>query len=701
MCQNCYINKGFYVIIFLTNNKHKGDRYTMKKAQKRIIAIVLIATLVVTGIGAMVGVVLADNEKKVNIAFTSDMHSNLNSYVTPYHGQKGTNIGGFARVSSIINEERAKHPDLLYIDGGDFSMGTLFHTLYETQAVELRLLGAMGCDVTTWGNHEFNFGSEGVRKMLTAAMNSGDKLPQMVECNIDWSNPGDEQSTKDVFDKYGIKKYTMINKGGVNIAVIGVFGDNALACEPTCTVNFMTGDKRIQAVKDTVADIKKNENADMIVVTSHCGLDGDIEAGKTEDQQLAKAVPEIDFILAGHSHTELEEPLKIGNTYIGACGEYTQTVGTLEMKQKSDGRWELESYKLVPTLDTVPSDPVIQGRIDEFAKSIDTEYLSQFGLTKDQVIAYSDFDFCSEDALEKDHEGQNLGELIADAYLYEARQVEPNTKFDIGVVPSGTIRGTYSKGNITTNDVFNSFSLGMGADKIPGYPLIKVYLTGAEMKTAAEIDASVSDLFPGTRLFMSGEDFTFNPNRLLLNKVTDVKFVDENGNKSDFDDNKLYCVVADLYSGQMLGSVSDASYGLLSITPKDENGNPITDFNKAIIHDANGKEVKAWDAIAVYMQSFDKNAQGVSQIPDRYRESQGRKIVDDDSSVGAFISSPNWFTGVVAGIIVVAIVIVVLLIILIVYIIKRIYYGKNYKRIKEQKKERKREIKAAKKAAKK
>ena len=239
----------------------------MKKAQKRIIAIVLIATLVVTGIGAMVGVVLADNEKKVNIAFTSDMHSNLNSYVTPYHGKEGTNIGGFARVSSIINEERAKHPDLLYIDGGDFSMGTLFHTLYETQAVELRLLGAMGCDVTTWGNHEFNFGSEGIRKMLTAAMNSGDKLPQMVECNIDWSNPGDEQSTKDVFDKYGIKKYTMINKGGVNIAVIGVFGDNALACEPTCTINFMTGDKRIQAVKDTVAEIKKNENADI----SGCG----------------------------------------------------------------------------------------------------------------------------------------------------------------------------------------------------------------------------------------------------------------------------------------------------------------------------------------------------------------------------------------------------------------------------------------------
>ena len=96
------------------------------------------------------------------------------------------------------------------------------------------------------------------------------------------------------------------------------------------------------------------------------------------------------------------------------------------------------------------------------------------------------------------------------------------------------------------------------------------------------------------------------------------------------------------------------------------------------------------------MQSFDKNAQGVSVIPDKYRESQGRKINDDDSSIGAFIASPNWFTWIVVGALVVALAIVVLLIILIVYIIKRIYYGKNYKRMKEQKKQLKMERKMAK-----
>ena len=43
------------------------------------------------------------------------------------------------------------------IDGGDFSMGTLIQTVFETQAAEIRMLGYMGCDVTTPGNHEFDY----------------------------------------------------------------------------------------------------------------------------------------------------------------------------------------------------------------------------------------------------------------------------------------------------------------------------------------------------------------------------------------------------------------------------------------------------------------------------------------------------------------------------------------------------------------
>ena len=41
--------------------------------------------------------------------------------------------------------------------------------------------------------------------------------------------------------------------------------------------------------------------------------------------------------------------------------------------------------------------------------------------------------------------------------------------------------------------VYNSFSLGTGKDGLAGYPLISAYLTGKELKTVAEVDASISD----------------------------------------------------------------------------------------------------------------------------------------------------------------------------------------------------------------
>ena len=87
----------------------------------------------------------------------------------------------------------------------------------------------------------------------------------------------------------------------------------------------------------------------------------------------------------------------------------------------------------------------------------------------------------------------------------------------MAVVPSGTVRDTYVPGDVTVTDVFNSFSLGIGADGVPGYPLIKVYLTGKELKTVAEIDASISDYMTTARLYCSGLNMTYNPNRLILN----------------------------------------------------------------------------------------------------------------------------------------------------------------------------------------
>lgn len=643
----------------------------MEKRQK-IMSVLLAAVLVLPG---LIGTAVKAEEKgkTVDIIFTHDTHSHLNNFSTVIDGNK-TDIGGFARIKTLVEEQRNDNPDTLVLDGGDFSMGTLVQTIYEEEAAELRMLGEIGCDVTTLGNHEFDYRSKGLANMLEQAAGSGDTLPELVVCNVDWEAMNAEglsegqQLIADAFETYGVKDYVMLEKGDTGIAVIGVFGKDSLVCAPTCELLFRDP---VEAVKETVEEIKAKEDADMIVCVSHSGTWEDEK--KSEDEILAKNVPDLDLIISGHTHTELETPIQHGDTYIVSAGEYGKRIGSMSMQQQEDGGWSMTDYKLSLITDDIEPDESAQEKIDAFMEDVDTRYLSAFGYTADQILAENDIEFCSLESLSEEHTEQNLGNIMSDAYLYAVRNLEDfdGGAVDLAVVPSGTVRDTYTKGSVTVEDVFNSFSLGIGPDGVPGYPLISAYLTGVELKTATEIDASVSDYMTTARLYTSGIHFSYNPNRLILNKVTDVYLSDANGNRVEIEDDKLYHVVADLYTGQMLSAVTDMSYGILSIVPKYADGTPIEDFEDAIIME-NGKELKAWDAIARYMVSFeDTDGDGIVNVPARYDLLEGRKVVEDSRNILDLVKSPNKYAIMMIAAVLVVILIVVLMIILVVKLVRR------------------------------
>ena len=273
-----------------------------------------------------------------------------------------------------------------------------------------------------------------------------------------------------------------MEKGDTDIAVVGVFGKDALACAPTCELLFKDP---IEAVKETVEEIRENEDVDMIVCVSHSGTWED--ESKSEDENLAKAVPDLDLILSGHTHTTLEEPIAHGDTYVVSCGEYGKNLGELSMTQKADGRWEMTSYEIVPVTTDIDQDAETQNAIDQFMDTVDTDYLAQFGYTKDQVLAENDVDFSTQKDLENIHEEHNLGDIMSDAYVYaveNATQILTVSRWMWQLFQVALSVTPMQKGDITVEQVFNSFSLGIGADGVPGYPLISVYLTGKELKTA-------------------------------------------------------------------------------------------------------------------------------------------------------------------------------------------------------------------------
>lgn len=535
----------------------------------------------------------AGAENKVSILVSHDMHSHLEK---------------FPKIRTLIKQTKKQNPASFVLDAGDFSMGTPYQTIYKQEASELRMMGAVGYDVTTIGNHEFDYRSKGLASMLNAARNSKDKLPKIVQANIDWERTMDDpELSKDAMNlksammAVGVKDYTVVERGGVKIAVFGIFGKESANYAPESGTYFKDP---VETAKDVVEKIRAHEKVDMIVCVSHSGTNQD-NPEDSEDEILAAEVDGIDLIVSGHSHTRFDEPVVVNDTVLASVGQYNNNLGRLEFVKK-DGKWILDTYKLIPLGNNVKNDARTEARVEEFKGLVNKKYFSDFGYSWDTVLAKNNVAFSDIDEFALEQGEDPLGSLIADSYKYGVKQAEGKNyeHVDVAVAPAGVIRGSFDKGNITVSDAFNALSLGTGKDGVAGYPLVSVYLTGKELKLAAEIDISISDIMGPARLYMSGISYTYNPHRLILNKAYDIEYVNAKGDAEEFDDDKLYRVVADLYSAQMLATVNSISKGLLSIVPKNKDGSDVTDFEDCIIYNKDGSELKEWYALASYIDDF-------------------------------------------------------------------------------------------------
>lgn len=615
--------------------------------------------------------------EEMTILFTHDLHDNLYPHKIEENGKIVT-VGGYARLATAIEEERNKHEQTILVDAGDFSMGTLFQTIFSRHSPTLRLMGELGYDAVTLGNHEFDFRAAGLADSLMASTRHGDKLPDLVASNIVYPVDEDGKMSVDVaylekaMGVYGAKEYVIVDKGGIKVGIFGLMGKDADSNAPMSGVEFTD---IIEAAQEMVAKLKK-EDVDLIVALSHSGTN-EKDKKNSEDEVLAEKVPEIDVIVSGHTHTFLYEPIVVGDTVIGSTGEYGQNLGVMTLKQNERGRWDLVTYELKRIDDSIAPDEKIAAQIDAYKQLVQEEYLDHFDLAFDQVLGYIPFHITDFSTMSERHAEDPLGNLIGDAYMaiVEENDDENADPVTAAVVPVGTIRNTFYEGEITVSDVFNVSSLGIGPDKISGYPLVEVYLTGKELKTIAEVDASVSPLMPSAQLYIAGLSYTFNPNRLIFNKVTDVKIQRRDGTTEEIDDNKLYRVVAGLYSGQMLPVVSEKSFGLLKLEPKKKDGTPITDFEEHIIYmnDGTNREIKEWYAIAAYISSFPIGDKW-PEVPDYYNTLHDRKVVDDSKNIVSLLKKPNGIAWTVYGIVAFAIA-------LVVFIVRAIIRRKKKKQI--------------------
>ena len=643
----------------------------------------LLAVLCVLPVGA-VAEGCTQETNVTTILFTHDLHSHF----LPQSTAEGGESGGYARLKTVIDGERAMNPDALLVDGGDFSIGSLIQTLYTTQAAELRTMGAMGYDAVTIGNHEFDHKGTGFAEMLNSAKAAQQAavelllvdarpledmdayrerfgpvtpvLPTLLEANYAPADDNQDRAfIRSAMEDYGVTDCMTLERGGVTYGLFGLMGVDSDECAPT---SGFTRTDAAKAAKRCVETLK-GEGAEIIVCLSHSGT-GDSLAS-SEDEELAKAVDGIDVIVSGHTHSTLAEPLVVNDTYIVSSGPYCQNLGSLTFSWDGSGEKRLLDYRLIPIDETVAENPEIAGLVEQWKDMVGETYLARYGLTYDEVLTHTDCDLTTPASAVQENNG--LGTLVSDAFLWADRTLDAayaDSPHTVSVTADGVLRANLPAGDLTVAMAFDVLSMGVGEDGTSGFPLVAVYLTGKELKAAMEVDASVTPIMPAAQLYMSGAKYAFNTKRMFFNRVydaalTDVTF-DESGtgNAYEIDDNALYRVVTGMYSAQMLGTVKSESMGLLSLEPKQANGTPVTDFADCILYDANGNELKEWYALAAYLEQF-----GEDGLPDRYAApANGCKQVSDSFAPGQLLAGWNGITWAVLGIVLLILVLILLLI---------------------------------------
>ncbi len=228
---------------------------------------------------------------RITLLHTNDTHSRIEPF-GPGMGSL-TGRGGIARRATLVRQLRQELGPVLLLDAGDVFQGTPYYNLYKGR-LDYRLMSMVGYDAGTLGNHDFDSGVEA----LVAAMEEA-KFP-LLNCNFDCKG-APELGRR-------LRPWLVREFPGMRIGLTGVGVDFHNLVAPRNHAGITWRDP-YESLKPIVRRLREVEKVDMVVVLSHLGYDNKGE--HPDDLQMPKAVPGIDAIIGGHSHTFLDQPVKV------------------------------------------------------------------------------------------------------------------------------------------------------------------------------------------------------------------------------------------------------------------------------------------------------------------------------------------------------------------------------------------------------
>lgn len=288
----------------------------------------LVVLMLLLVIGLLVNPVSANAEdtEKVTITIlgTTDLHGRI--YPHDYATDSEDSDAGFAKIQTLVEQERGNNPNVILVDCGDTvqdNSAELFNDLPIHPMVEC--MNTMKYDVWVIGNHEFNFEKSFLDKNIETFNNA------VLAANI-----YKEDGTRFV------EPYTIIEKNGVRVAIIGLMPPHVPTWEASAPEHF-EGLSFTDPLEETKKVIKELEGKyDVLVGAFHLGKDG--EHGSTGAKDIAEACPEFDAIFLGHAHAKVNE--EINGVKVLEPGKYGWALAKADIQLTKNGdKWEVESVE--------------------------------------------------------------------------------------------------------------------------------------------------------------------------------------------------------------------------------------------------------------------------------------------------------------------------------------------------------------------
>lgn len=422
---------------------------------------------------------------EIIILHTNDMHSRIDN---------------FGKLAYLADSLRKTHKYVFLVAAGDNFTGNPIVDMYPDKGFPMiELMNKLHYDVTAMGNHEFDMGQELQNKRRKQAT-----FP-FISCNIDASGAVVKQP----------ESYVILKAGKIKIPFLGMIqlGENGM---PDSHPSRLEGLKFTDGIEKTKDFLWLKEKYGILIGLTHLGVDG--------DEPLAKAYPQFDLIIGGHSHTTMTKPLMVNGVMIVQTGSGLKNVGITTL-QITKGKVTDRKYELVPLAGITKTDPEVQAMIDKYNSNEEMN----------RVVGYAETAFESP---------EELGCLMTDA-------ITVRMKLDFAFQNGGGIRiSSLPQGDILLKDVFRLDPFG---NQVVTYNM-----------TSAEIKSLICNAYNREKeidLVPSGMTYTVIVSNEGL--CTDVEMKDNTGNALNA--NKTYTVG--------LNSYISASYKFTHTDPGTTNYN--------------------------------------------------------------------------------------------------------------------------------